>query len=32
MRLFAPALKQSDVDKVIAGRRPAHIQGSLPAL
>ena len=32
MRLFAPALKKSDVDKAIAGRRVAHVQGSLPSL
>ena len=32
MRLFAPALKKSEVDKAIAGRRIAAAHGSLPSL
>ena len=32
MRLFAPALKQSDLERAIAGRRQAPAQGHLPAL
>ena len=32
MRLFAPALKQSNVDKVIAGGRLGVNQSSLPAI
>lgn len=32
MRLFAPALKKTDVDKAVAGQRVAHTQGNLPPL
>ncbi|HEV7820340.1 MAG TPA: LysR substrate-binding domain-containing protein [Burkholderiales bacterium] len=32
MQLFAPALKRSNVDKVVAGGRLAHHQSSLPAI
>lgn len=32
MRLFAPALKKSDVDDAVAGRRAARIQKNLPSL
>jgi LysR family cys regulon transcriptional activator len=32
MRLFAPALKKSDVDRAVAGQRTAHPQVNLPSL
>jgi LysR family cys regulon transcriptional activator len=32
MRLFAPALKKSDVDKAVAGHRVAYLHGNLPSL
>ncbi len=32
MRLFAPTLKKSDVDRAVAGRRVAYTHASLPSL